>query len=174
VKYVGNYNKLLVIVAILMLGLAGWLIWAEKEDRIQTGGHPNNQARYAMLRILGAETNYLSEHNIFARSLSKLKLSDRVDFHKIEFVPSESNSQTIVYRAIPDTFNWLMFDNLSVFTIAIVKLNSTYLGAKPLLCASSQHSNIVPKIEFYIPSSSNSTPVLKCSKGSHEVPVSDP
>ena len=171
---IGKYKKLFTIVAILILGLAGWLSWAEKEDRIQTGGHPNNQARYALLRILGAETNYLSEHNDFARSLSKLKLSDRVDFHKIEFVSSESNLQIIVYRAIPDFFNWPIFDNLSIFTIAIVKSNFTHLETKPCLCASSQHSNIVPKIEFFTPLSSNSIPVLKCSKGSHEVPVSDP
>jgi hypothetical protein len=173
-KYVGKYKKLLTIVALLIIGLASWLIWAEREDRIQIGGHPNNQARNALLRILGAENNYLSKYNDFARSLSKLKLGDRVDFHKIEFVSAESNSQTIVYRAMPDRFNWLMFDNLNVYTIAIIKLNSAPIGIKPLLCSSSQRSNIVPKIEFSIPFPRNSTPVLKCSKGSHEVPVSDP
>lgn len=173
-KYFANYKNLLAIAAILIIGLASWLMWAEREDIIQIGGHPNNQARYILLKILGAETNYLFEHNDFARSLSKLKLSDRVDFHKIEFVSAESNSENIVYRAIPDRFNWLMFDDLNVYTIAMIKLNSTPVGIKSLLCASSLHSNMVPKIEFSILFPNNSTPVLKCSKGSHELPVSDP
>ena len=160
------------IATALVTGLAGLLIWAEREDRIQTGRHPNGLARYALLRVFYAENQYVLEHDDFARSLSKLKLNNRIDFHTIEFVPSESNSQTVVYRAIPDRFNWMMLD-LNMYTIAIVSVSSKDIKTLPLLCASSQRSNITPKIKISI-SSPSTTPVLKCSSGSRQVAVYDP
>jgi hypothetical protein len=169
-KYVGKYKKLLTIAAALVTGLAGLLIWAERENRIQTGGHPNSRARYALVGIWQDEKTYLSEHGDFARSLSKLKLSNRIDDHTIEFIPSESNLKTVVYRAIPDRFNWMMVE-LNTYTIAIVKSNSER-SPRNRICASQMSSNIVPKIEISNSSSKNSSPTLKCSEGS--VQISDP
>jgi hypothetical protein len=113
---------------------------------------------------------YLSEHTDFARSLSKPKLSNRIEFYTIEFVTSESNSQMVVYRAIPDRFNWLMFD-LSTCTIAIVKSNFIERPTN-LVCYSPANSKVIPKIEVSIPLQHKANPVLKCSEGSHE--ISDP
>jgi mRNA-degrading endonuclease RelE of RelBE toxin-antitoxin system len=79
-----------------------------------------------------------------------------------------SGTNLVLYRAVPDRFNWMMFD-LNMYTIAIVKSNFTNIGTKPLTCASPLGSNIVPKIEVSIPLIKNSRPALKCSPGSHEV-----
>jgi hypothetical protein len=166
-KYVAKYKKIFAIAAVIATGLAGLLSWAEREDRIQTGGHPNSRARYALVGIWQYEMAYLSEHSDFARSLSKLKVSNRIDAHAIEFVPSESNLQTVVYRAIPDRFNWMMVE-LNIYTIAIVKSNSKQQPI-PLICASQMSSNIMPKIEISNPSIKKAPPVLKCSQGSHKV-----
>jgi hypothetical protein len=170
-KYIAKHKKLFAIVAVLVTGLAGLLIWEEREDRLQTGGHPNSRARYALVGIWQYEMAYLSEHGDFARSLSKLKVSNKIDAHAIEFIPSESNLQTVVYRAIPDRFNWMMVE-LNTYTIAIVRSNSNYKRANLLVCASSLHSNIVPKVEISIPSAKNDPLILKCSEGS--VQVGDP
>jgi hypothetical protein len=110
---------------------------------------------------------YLSEHNDFARSLSKLRVSNRIDARTIEFVPSESNSQTVVYRAIPDRFNWMMVE-LRTYTIAIVK-SSSERYPRNLICASPLSSGILPKIEISNPSSKNEHPILKCSEGSVQI-----
>jgi hypothetical protein len=169
-KYVSKYKKLFAIAVPAIIGVAGLLIWAEREDRIQTGGHPNSRARYALVGIWQYEMAYSFEHGSFARCLSKLKVSNRIDAHTIEFVPSESNLQTVVYRAIPDRFNWMMVE-LSTYTIAIVKSNSER-SPRNRICASQMSSNIVPKIEISNLSSKNSSPILKCSEGS--VQISDP
>ena len=163
-----KYRTFLSLAVTVIIGLAGLLVWAEREDRMQGGRTPNSQARYTLEGIWRDESVYLSEHNDFARSLSKLKVSNRIDSHTIEFIPSESNSRTVVYHAVPDRFNWMMFD-LNMYTIAIVKSNSTNIGTKPLTCASPLGSNIVPKIEVSIPSIKNSRPALKCSPGSYEI-----
>jgi hypothetical protein len=170
-KYVSKYKKLFAIAVASIIGVAGLLIWAEREDRIQTGGHPNSRARYALVGIGQYEMAYLSEHGDFARSLSKLKVSNRIDAHTIEFVPSESNLKTVVYRAIPDRFNWMMVE-LRTYTITIVRSNSNYKRADMLICTSLLHSNIVPKVEASIPSTKNVPLILKCSEGS--VQVGDP
>ena len=169
-KYVSKYKKLFAIAVTAIIGVAGLLIWAEREDRIQTDGHPNSRARYALVGVWQDEKTYLSEHGDFARSLSKLKVSNRIDAHTIEFVPSESNLRTVVYRAIPDRFNWMMVE-LNTYTIAIVKSNSER-SPRNIICANRLSSNIVPTIEISNPSTKNLPPTLKCSEGS--VKISDP
>jgi hypothetical protein len=169
-KYVSKYKKLFAIAVTAIIGVAGLLIWAEREDKIQTGGHPNSRARYALVGIWQYEMAYSSEHGDFARSLSKLKVSNRIDAHTTEFVPSESDLKTVVYRAIPDRFNWMMVE-LRTYTIAIVKSNSKR-WPNNIICANQLSSNIVPKIEISNPSNKNSSPTLKCSEGS--VQIGDP
>jgi hypothetical protein len=163
-KYVGKYKKALIIAATLIMGLAGLLIWAEREDRIQEGRSPNSLARNNLIGIWQYETAYLSEHDGFARSLSKLKASSRLDFHTISYLPSESDLSTVVYRAVPDRFNWLMLD-LNIYTIAIVESNSIRSPVN-LICYASSASKAIPKIEVSI---NKINPILKCSKGSQEV-----
>jgi hypothetical protein len=169
-KYVSKHKKIFAIVATSIIGLASLLIWVEREDRIHVGGSPNSHARHTLIGIWQDEMVYLSEHTDFARSLSKLKLSNRIEFYTIEFVISESNPQMVVYRAIPDRFNWLMFD-LSTYTIAIVKSNFTERPTN-LVCYGPANSKVIPKIEVSIPLQHKANPVLKCSEGSHE--ISDP
>jgi hypothetical protein len=169
-KYIGKYKKIFAIAITSIIGLASLLIWSEREDRIHGGGSPNSRARHTLIGIWQDEMVYLSEHSDFARSLSKLKSSNRIEFYTIEFIAPESNSQMVVYRAIPDRFNWLMFD-LSTYTIAIVKSNSIERPVN-LVCYSPANSKIIPKIEVSVPLQHKVDPVLKCSKGSHE--ISDP
>ena len=166
-KYVSKYKKLFAIAITSIIGVVGLLIWTEREDRIQTGGHPNSLARYALVGIWQYEMNYLSEHGDFARSLSKLKVSNRIDAHTIEFVPPESNSRTVVYRAIPDRYNWMMVE-LSIYTIAIVKSNSRKWPIN-LICYAPSNSRITPRIEVSTPLQNKFDPVLKCSEGSHQI-----
>jgi hypothetical protein len=169
-KYVGKYKKIFAIAVISIIGLASLLIWAEREDRIHGGGSPNRRARNTLIGIWQDEIVYLSEHGNFARSLSKLNLTNRIEFYTINFVASESNPQMVVYRAIPDRFNWLMFD-LSTYMIAIIKSNSIERPTN-LVCYGPANSKIIPKIEVSIPLQNKVDPVLKCSEGSHE--ISDP
>jgi hypothetical protein len=164
---ISKYKKIFAIAIISIVGLASLLIWSEREDRIHGGGSPNSLARHTLIGIWQDEMVYLSEHGDFARSLSKLKSSNRIEFYKIEFVAPESNSQMVLYRAIPDRFNWLIFD-LSTYTIAIVKSNSIERPVN-LVCYSPASSKVIPKIEVSVSLQHKVDPVLKCSKGSHEI-----
>jgi hypothetical protein len=169
-KNKNKYFKVLTIFLLSFMALVGAIclvIVAERDDRIQTGTHPNSHARNTLIGIWSKEGDYLIKHDKFARSLSQLNIQNRTDSHTIEYISDESNAKIAVYRAIPDRFNWLMFD-LSTYTITIVRSSNSQARPQFSICSNGGDKNNIPRVQVSSLISSDYSR-FRCSKGSYKI-----